>query len=236
MKKLWHYLFHCSSFWQLTRAFHCPDCGRGYRCYWDGHDCDCGIVNLCGRCEPRHRVHIKAIVAAMLLLLILPALTHAQRSQPLQLVSDCIAGVYDECQLVQGHWYHRKGTVWTRDDGQVIAPPIVPVVTCPVQQAFKKSSRYDWSFVKDWKFATGVGFSFAVTGYDISTGHGQEHTRFYRNDQGQLNKGKYWLVTGGVNAALLPLDLQPNHKWRWVSFGGRVTLALIRFNQARKNR
>lgn len=102
--------------------------------------------------------------------------------------------------------------------------------------SFRSGVHYDWSFARDARFYAGVGFSFAVTGYDISTSHGQEATRFYRNDRGELNKGKYWLVTGAVNAGFLPLDLMPDHRWRWASLGGRVGLALVRWNVARRNR
>lgn len=48
-----HKLFHCPTFWRLKAAFKCPECGKTYRCYWDGNDCDGGI-NLCGRCATKY--------------------------------------------------------------------------------------------------------------------------------------------------------------------------------------
>lgn len=109
-------------------------------------------------------------------------------------------------------------------------------ITAPVSTPLPKPSRYDWSFIRDWKFYTGVGFSFGVTGYDISTSHGFESTRFYRGSDGQLNRGKYLGVTALTNIALLPLDLQRNHRWRWVSLGLRVGLAGWRMKAALNNR
>jgi hypothetical protein len=47
--KLWHYLFKCPTFWRLRPFFHCPVCGQGYRCYWDGNDVN-GKINVCNRC------------------------------------------------------------------------------------------------------------------------------------------------------------------------------------------
>lgn len=38
MKGILHKLFGCPTFWQLLPFFHCPRCGKGYRCYWDGND------------------------------------------------------------------------------------------------------------------------------------------------------------------------------------------------------
>jgi len=58
LKKILHYLFHCPTFWSLIPAFKCPDCGRPYRCYWNGHDCICGKINLCKKCyEEKHKMH-----------------------------------------------------------------------------------------------------------------------------------------------------------------------------------
>jgi hypothetical protein len=53
-KKLIHYLFHCPTFWRFKPFFTCPDCGKKYRCYWDGHDCSCGTINLCKKCAAGH--------------------------------------------------------------------------------------------------------------------------------------------------------------------------------------
>jgi hypothetical protein len=53
-RRLWHKLVGCPTFWHLRPSFQCPDCGRDYRCYWDGHDCACGTINLCQHCAARH--------------------------------------------------------------------------------------------------------------------------------------------------------------------------------------
>jgi hypothetical protein len=58
IKKIIHYLFKCPTFWQLKPAYKCPDCGKTYRCYWDGHDCSCGTIHLCGMCaKTTHASH-----------------------------------------------------------------------------------------------------------------------------------------------------------------------------------
>ena len=49
-KKLFHHLFKCPSFWKIRSSFTCPDCGKEYRCYWDGYDCPCGTIHLCKTC------------------------------------------------------------------------------------------------------------------------------------------------------------------------------------------
>ncbi len=50
LEKIIHYLFHCPTFWRWGRAFHCPGCGKGYRCYWDGHDVLGYGKDYCGDC------------------------------------------------------------------------------------------------------------------------------------------------------------------------------------------
>ena len=49
MKRWKHLLFDCPTFWSIRPRFKCPDCGKTYRCYWDGNDTDHGI-NLCDTC------------------------------------------------------------------------------------------------------------------------------------------------------------------------------------------
>ncbi len=53
-KGLLHKLFWCPTFWQLSRAFHCPECGRGYRCYYDGNDVTGHGTDLCNRCAKKY--------------------------------------------------------------------------------------------------------------------------------------------------------------------------------------
>ena len=57
-RKIGHYLFRCPTFWSIKPRFMCPDCGATYRCYWNGHDCFCGVINLCKKCESTtHKDH-----------------------------------------------------------------------------------------------------------------------------------------------------------------------------------
>lgn len=176
-------------------------------------DPDDNGCRTCGRIYRQRTAPTRAkVIIAAMLLLVLPVLAHAQEPTKQLFPEPVKAGL----QIGQ--------------DGRKTEPSLKR------PDSFRSGSHYDWSFVKDPKFYLGVGTSFAVTAYDISTSRGMEATRFYRNDQGQLNKGKYWAVTGGVNAALLPLDLMPNHRWRWVSLGARVGLAAVRWNAARRNK
>lgn len=110
----------------------------------------------------------------------------------------------------------------------------VPKQQEPVSK-IQSPSHYDWSFTKDPKFYAGVGFSFGVTAYDISTSHGHEHTRLLRGSNGELNRAKYYGITATTNAGFLPLDLMANHRWRYVSLFGRVGLALWRLRGAVHN-
>ena len=50
LKKLYHYLFTCPTFWSWKPKFTCPKCGRKYRCYWDGNDIDNHGINICNSC------------------------------------------------------------------------------------------------------------------------------------------------------------------------------------------
>ena len=53
-KGILHKLFWCPSFWQLRRAFHCPECGKKYRCYYDGNDVTGHGIDLCNRCAKKY--------------------------------------------------------------------------------------------------------------------------------------------------------------------------------------
>jgi len=54
-KLLWkiRHFFTCPSRKAETK-FQCPDCGRKYTCYYNGADCNCGVINLCKRCARKH--------------------------------------------------------------------------------------------------------------------------------------------------------------------------------------
>lgn len=125
----------------------------------------------------------------------------------------------------------------------IIGAMVLLATPVPAQQPDPKplkvpnsSWHYDWSYLRDARFWTGVGASFAVTEYDIGSSHGRERTWFLRGADGQLSAAKYRLVTAGTNVVLLPLDGLAHGRWRWVPFGIRATLAVWRFNGARKNR
>jgi len=38
-------------------SFQCPDCGKKYENYYDGHDCHCGKTNICNTCYQNHKNH-----------------------------------------------------------------------------------------------------------------------------------------------------------------------------------
>lgn len=50
LNRIKHKLFHCPTFWSVKPAFHCPECGKGYRCYWDGNDVTGHGTDYCNRC------------------------------------------------------------------------------------------------------------------------------------------------------------------------------------------
>ena len=50
MKRLFHKLFKCPTFWNIRPFFHCPQCGKGYRCYWDGNDIIGVGIDYCDAC------------------------------------------------------------------------------------------------------------------------------------------------------------------------------------------
>ena len=50
LKKIIHKLFDCPTFWQLKPFYHCPSCGKGMRCYWDGNDVAGHGTDYCDKC------------------------------------------------------------------------------------------------------------------------------------------------------------------------------------------
>lgn len=48
--KILHKLFKCPTFWRIRPAFHCPQCNKGYRCYWDGNDVAGHGIDYCDKC------------------------------------------------------------------------------------------------------------------------------------------------------------------------------------------
>jgi len=50
LKRWWHKLFHCPTFWRPKPAFTCPGCGKKYRCYWDGNDVTGVGIDFCNSC------------------------------------------------------------------------------------------------------------------------------------------------------------------------------------------
>lgn len=55
LKRIYHKLFHCPTFWKLKPTFYCPICGKGYRCYWDGNDSpgNTKLKDVCDKCATR---------------------------------------------------------------------------------------------------------------------------------------------------------------------------------------
>ena len=52
--KIYHYLFKCPTFWHYSKWIICPDCGGRTVCYWNGNDCKCETIDLCGKCGKKH--------------------------------------------------------------------------------------------------------------------------------------------------------------------------------------
>jgi transcription elongation factor Elf1 len=48
-----HKLFQCPTFWKLKASFTCPECGKKYRCYWDGNDVANHGINYCDKCAEK---------------------------------------------------------------------------------------------------------------------------------------------------------------------------------------
>lgn len=51
---LFHKLFKCPTFWRIKPAFKCPECGKTYRCYWDGNDIKERGINICNACASKN--------------------------------------------------------------------------------------------------------------------------------------------------------------------------------------
>lgn len=54
IKHWFHKLFNCPTFWSIKPRFKCPECGKTYRCYWDGNDVDGHGTDLCDKYERRN--------------------------------------------------------------------------------------------------------------------------------------------------------------------------------------
>lgn len=102
----------------------------------------------------------------ILALLIFPIFSFAQQSQPLQIVSNCIKGVYDACEFIPPHWYYLKNGIWTRDDGVVGKPLVVITGTCTVVAV--NESEY-------WKHFNDVASESVKAGLQV--GQGQDSLR-----------------------------------------------------------
>jgi hypothetical protein len=50
LKRWWHKLFNCPTFWSIKPRFTCPLCGEHYRCYWDGNDVEGFGKDYCIKC------------------------------------------------------------------------------------------------------------------------------------------------------------------------------------------
>lgn len=58
LKRLYHKLFECPTFWRLRKFFTCPECKTKYRCYWDGNDIAGVGINYCNSCAKKYEVKI----------------------------------------------------------------------------------------------------------------------------------------------------------------------------------
>jgi hypothetical protein len=53
IKRWYHKLFKCPTFWTLKPKFTCPGCGKKYRCYWDGNDIKGLGKDYCNSCTKK---------------------------------------------------------------------------------------------------------------------------------------------------------------------------------------
>ena len=54
LKKIYHKIFECPTFWRIKPAFKCPECSVTYRCYWDGNDVADHGIDLCNKCAVKY--------------------------------------------------------------------------------------------------------------------------------------------------------------------------------------
>ena len=104
-----------------------------------------------------------------------------------------------------------------------------------------KKSALDWSFVKDKRTWAGIGFATAGMIADqrssrLAESRGtMESNPFLRRPDGRLSLGKHTLIGISLNAAMLPADLHPNHRYRWFALGGRMAIGAWWFSRAAHN-
>ena len=58
LKQWYHKLFKCPTFWELKPHFTCTECGKGYRCYWDGNDIAGKGIDYCDECASKHEIYV----------------------------------------------------------------------------------------------------------------------------------------------------------------------------------
>jgi hypothetical protein len=147
-----------------------------------------------------------------MLLLVFPVLSFAQQPQPLQIVSNCVKSVYDECQFVPPHWYYLKNGIWTRDDGMVGKPPAVPVIPCPADSVTKLQTaqpkvivamsglRLNKSNDSPWNlhFWTSSAVFLGGSLVDWASSRGRRELGPLRNSTDGLNGKTYWGLNGGL--------------------------------------
>jgi hypothetical protein len=108
------------------------------------------------------------------------------------------------------------------------------------QQPPQKKS-IDWSFVKDKRTWIGIGFSTAGMFADQRSSRGAESrggvetNGFLATSDRRLNIGKHTLLGAALNVAMLPVDLNPDHRFRWLSFAGRLAIGGWWFSRAVHN-
>jgi len=57
-----HLLFHCPTFWRVRPYYRdkhsCPECGKKYRCYYQGNDVIGHGIDLCNKCAKKYEKEI----------------------------------------------------------------------------------------------------------------------------------------------------------------------------------
>lgn len=192
-----------------------------------------GYFHHCSKCYPW--------AGMVLLILVLSVPSLAQQPQPLRIVSNCVKGVYDECQFVPPHWYYLKNGIWTRDDGLIGKPPVAVSKGCDDSNLRNAINGHDSQIEarlatpylpkqndSPWNLNAKLSaFAFAVTAsLDCwSTGNLHENNPLLRNSHGGVNQA----ACGAINGTALGLTilLQKNHpkiaNWfRWFGAGGHL--------------
>jgi hypothetical protein len=175
----------------------------------------------------------------ILMLLILPVLTHAQTPIPNPHVGQCVAGVYEECKFISPHWYYKQHGEWARDDGVKEAPPVVQLKGCddslqgvinghnnqveaqlvmPYPPKIERPRRFDRQFcISTMAFAAAGTFDFA------SSRGLRENNQKIANAYGHVSGATFVLS----NAAMYGTTLLIQMKWPKAANTLRYILSVV---------